>query len=257
MMKILTWNMAGAGFHKLATHAQAWDWLLNNAEFDVALLQEAIPPAGLENSYRSALFQKRFPSSKIKWGNCILSREIAYQEFTPTVDPRWESAVKGPSLIAEPIGDEPWIINIHSNANHIPEFSISEFTEAGGLSCHSKKLWEIEVISHELKTLLSDKSFVLGGDLNSARLLDKIYKRSTNTRLWANLETQGYFDLRHPHSEDEQQTFFRQNTQPYQLDHLFSDAETRAQSTSWKVLPYVVEELQLSDHAPIIVEISY
>jgi exonuclease III len=255
-MRILTWNMAGAGFHKLATHAQAWDWLLNNAEFDVALLQEATPPAGLENSFRSALFQKRFPNSKIKWGNCILSREIAYQEFTPTVDPRWESAVNGPSLIAEPIGNEPWLINIHSNANHIPDFKIDEFKAEGALTCHSKRTWEIEVISHELKALLSDKSFVLGGDLNSSLLLDKIYKRNTNKRLWANLETQGYFDLRLPHSETEQQTFFRKNTQPYQLDHLFSDPATRARSTGWEVLPHVVEELQLSDHAPIVVEIS-
>lgn len=255
-MKILTWNMAGAGFHKLATHAQAWDWLLKNAEFDVALLQEAIPPDGLENSYRSALFQKRFPSSKIKWGNCILSREIAYKEFTPTVDPRWESAVKGPSLIAEPIGDEPWLINIHSNANHIPDFKIDEFKAEGALTCHSKRTWEIEVISHELKALLSDKSFVLGGDLNSSLLLDKIYKRNTNKRLWANLETQGYFDLRLPHSETEQQTFFRKSTHPYQLDHLFSDPETHVRSKSWTVLPRVVEKLQLSDHAPIVVEIS-
>ena len=255
-MKILTWNMAGAGFHKLATHAQAWDWLLNNAEFDIALLQEAIPPADLKDSFRTALFQKRFPSSNIKWGNCILSREIAYQEFTPTVDPRWEYAVNGPSLIAEPIGDGPWLINIHSNANHIPDFKIDEFKVEGGLTCHSRKTWEIEVISHELKTLLSNKSFVLGGDLNSALLLDKIYRRNTNKRLWENLESQGYLDLRHPHSEDEQQTFFRKNTQPYQLDHLFSDAGTRAQSTSWKVLSHVVEELQLSDHAPVLVQIS-
>lgn len=248
--------MAGAGFHRLATHEQAWEWLLEESEFDIALLQEAIPPPEVDDMFTSVMFQQRFPDSKLNWGNCILSRDIEYQEVNPAVNTQWESFVRGPSLIAQPVSDGPWLVNVHSNAKHIPNFEIEDFRTRGGLTCHSKQVWEIEVIAHELQSILSTNEFVLGGDLNSALLLDKIYRRKTNKRLWANLEAQGIHDLRPLHSLEEQQTFFRDNTHPYQLDHLFGSKTMLSKTALWKVLPEIVTEMGLSDHAPIIIEIS-
>lgn len=78
-MRILTWNMAGAGFHTGAPHEAAWEWLLGEAKFDVAMLQESIPPAGLDSFFSSALFRSRFPKQGLAWGNCILAREYNYK----------------------------------------------------------------------------------------------------------------------------------------------------------------------------------
>ena len=43
-MRLISWNMAGAGFHSAATHDDAWRWLTTEADFDVAILQESTPP---------------------------------------------------------------------------------------------------------------------------------------------------------------------------------------------------------------------
>jgi len=254
-MKILSWNMAGAGFHKARTHGQAWDWLLQRADFDVAMLQEAIPPPGIEDVFKSAIFQARYPDRSLAWGNCILSRSQSFEHFVPSIEAPWASSVTGPALVAKPVDSDLWLVNIHSNANPITAFDHTNFESVGGLRCHSQKLWEVEVIAHHLRPLLSDKRFVFGGDLNSALLLDDVYRYSNNKILWDNLRQQGYHDLRHAHSPTEQQTFFRKNTREYQLDHLFSDLDTQLTSTSWRVLTEVASELQLSDHAPVIVEI--
>ena len=72
--------MAGAGFFTGEPHAAAWEWLRHEAEFDVAMLQEAIPPSDLGGSFASVLFQSRFPAQNLGWGNCTLVRD---QEFKP------------------------------------------------------------------------------------------------------------------------------------------------------------------------------
>lgn len=247
--------MAGAGFHTGAPHAAAWEWLRYHAEFDVAMLQEAIPPSDLGGSFASVLFRSRFPAQKLAWGNCTLVRDHEFR-LHPMEHATWAESSMDAALIVDGGNDLPILINVHSNAKPIEGFPHAEFTAAGGLTCHQAKIWEIEVLAHQLQSLLAGRRFILGGDINAGLLLDEVYGYKNNENLWRNLADQGYFDLRLRHSRAEQQTFFRERTNPYQLDHFFGDEVTNQSVKRWSVLTEVARDLKLSDHAPVLIEVD-
>lgn len=256
-MKILTWNMAGAGFHSKLKHAEAKEWLIHEAVFDIALLQEALPITDVGNSFIANIFAKRLhrKGPESGWGNAILSRSVSLHQ-QPILAPRpWTEIVNNCTVVAYSEEINLWIANVHSNAKPIQSAPLIDFKADGGAHCHDTKYWEVEVVAHFLRDQLIDERFVFGGDVNSSLLLDKVYRHSNNARLWKNLEMQGFYDLRLGHFKTEQQTFFRNNTHPYQLDHLFGDETTKKSTSSWEVLTHVARDLQLSDHAPILVEI--
>lgn len=257
-VKILTWNMAGAGFHTATPHSAAWDWLFTEAQFDAALLQEAVPPSGLSERFATVIFRPRVSSGQKRWGNCILVRDHVYVDEVFDNGTSWAKFSVLAMQIARPNDSLPLLVNIHSSDRHIDGFPREGFVNSGGLTCHRSKVWEIEVAAHLACERLMGRRFVLGGDLNAALLLDKVRRHKNNARLWANLENQGFHDLRLRHHEQEQQTFFRshQKTHPYQLDHFFGDAETRARTRSWTVLTEVAQDRHLSDHAPVLIEID-
>lgn len=254
-MRILTWNMAGAGFHTGATHAEAWEWLRNQVEFDVAMLQEAIPPSDLGNSFASVLFQARFPVQRLAWGNCTLARGETFSQH-PMAPAPWARSAMDAALVAVGDDDLPVLVNVHSNAKPIEGFPRTDFVAAGGKACHQTKVWEIEVLAHQLRPLLADRRFILGGDINAGQLLDEVYGYKNNENLWKNMAEQGYVDLRLRHSATERQTFFRERTNPYQLDHFFGDPSTNESVKSWTVLTEVARDLNLSDHAPVVIDVA-
>jgi len=219
------------------------------------MLQEAIPPASLDSSFAISLFRSRFPDQGLAWGNCILAREHDYRLVQPD-HATWAGPSMNAVLIAESVGDLSVLVNVHSNAKPIPDFPREEFINAGGLACHLTKVWEIEVLAHQIRPVLGGKRFVLGGDLNAGLLLDEVYGYKNNENLWNNLAAQGLLDLRTRHSETEQQTFFREKMNPYQLDHFFGDPTTEASVKGWTVLTEVARDLKLSDHAPVVIDLA-
>lgn len=184
-----------------------------------------------------------------------MAREYDYRLVQPD-HAAWAGSSMNAALIAEPVGDLPVLVNVHSNAKPIPDFPREEFIKAGGLACNSTKVWEIEVLAHQLRPVFAGRRFVLGGDLNAGLLLDEVYGYKNNVNLWNNMAIKGYIDLRPRYSETEQQTFFRENTKPYQLDHFFGDSTTEASVKSWAVLTEVARELKLSDHAPVVIDLA-
>ena len=256
-MKILTWNMAGAGFHTATPHSAAWDWLRGEATFDIALLQEAIPPSDLSDQFATVLFRPRVTTGPRVWGNCILARDAHYQEESAEVGPHWADRALPSFQLARSQDNLPWLVNVHSSSEPMSRFPRESFVNDGGLTCHRSRVWEIEVAAHLVRQRVTAGRYLLGGDLNSALLLDKVRKHRNNERLWANLAVQGFFDLRPNHYQHEQQTFFRPNTNPYQLDHFFGDTTTRSATRSWSVLTEIARDRQLSDHAPVAIEVEY
>lgn len=120
-------------------------------------------------------------------------------------------------------------------------------------------LWETDVIPVELRRLFGNETFVWGGDLNSAEDMDDVPNfAGGNRQLRENWREAGSFDLRRGFFEQEQQTFFRPNTKPWQIDHVFADEATRDRVVGWHVdpTPAVEYEPPLSDHAPIVIEID-
>lgn len=77
------------------------------------------------------------------------------------------------------------------------------------------------------------------------------WSRRHVARLFENLASVGFVDLRRTYHKAEQRTYFKDGKGPYQLDHVFSDAVTAGDARGWKVLAGIAADEGLSDHAPI------
>ena len=241
-MKVLSWNMQ----HR----AVGWDWLANESDFDIALLQEANLPSWVREKYPK-VFYRRIPEHH-DWGTAFISKIDAFTEFIPDQDDFWLNEMLGPMVLARPIDESSlWFCSIHSHYQAITKGKLVEHPIPNLLESKKGAAFEIDVLAHILKPILRSNRFVFGGDLNSSLLIDKNQGYSNNRRLFENLKTMGYFDLREGFYEEEQQTYFKKGNGAFQLDHLYSDAETKATVRSWRVLSDVVTTRKLSDHAPI------
>ena len=249
--------MAGAGFHTAKSHDDAWHWLTTEADFDIAMLQESIPPQRVLEEFPVLVHNPKYSHAGKRWGNSIICREDTHVQYVFNDHQPFLQRIGGAVTVAQPINpDGVWLINIHSNATSLPPELFLELKDFNVPHCHPKKIWEIEVATHFMQPILEGKQFVFGGDLNSGYLFDSVNRYDNNKILFENMRQQGYNDLRLAHSDDEQQTYFKKNNGPYQLDHLFGDANTVNRTSHWEVLSHVARDLELSDHAPIIVEIE-
>jgi hypothetical protein len=249
--------MAGAGFHSTASHNDAWRWLTTEVDFNVALLQESTPPQWISEEFPVVIHSPKYPRTGKRWGNVIICREDSYRQFRFNSDYPWLEKISGATTVAQP--NDPggiWLINMHSNASPLPQELFQALHNLRVTHCHPSKIWEVEVATNFLGPILEGKRFVFGGDLNSGYLFDTVYRYDNNKILFENMRHQGFIDLRLAHSDAEQQTYFKKNKGPYQLDHLFGDAKTADSTIHWEVLAHVARDLELSDHAPVIVEIN-
>ena len=98
-MRIVTWNMNVIG--KSRAHGEAWAFLLETLNPDIALLQEVVIPEEVATDY-SCLFAPRSPT--LVWGSAILSR-VGELELD------WEDSSRGARLVRLPqspgSGDSP------------------------------------------------------------------------------------------------------------------------------------------------------
>lgn len=252
-MKVLCWNMAAAFGSNLQRHAEAWAWL-NDQAADVALLQEAVPQEDAVQGWGTVVFRPKYKN----WGCAVLVRAGGYEAWEPSPQEPWLGRIGGAACVAKPVdGHGIWLASVHSDAASFEEIN-KRYPDWYGdlpprnnvLRCSEAAMWEIEVIAAELRPVLDDSHFVLGGDLNSARLFDD-HPGGENERLFANLHAQGYVDTRPRHSAQEVRTYFKEGRRPFQLDHVFADRDTESTIASWRVLEAPAGSLGLSDHAPI------
>ena len=67
-VRVVSWNLGHNTGGYARRHEEAWDYLLEELRPDVALVQEAVPPDGLD---RSVVFVK--PWAKRPWGSAIVT----------------------------------------------------------------------------------------------------------------------------------------------------------------------------------------
>jgi hypothetical protein len=251
-MRLITWNMAGGFAHDRGRHERAWRHL-EALDPEVALCQEAVVPAWAEERWPYVVSARKYqPRSHddIAWGSTILSKDVLTAALPEAGS--WLEALWGPVVVArcEPLG--MWLASIHSNAYPLSPERLTTLPLSSVRRCHEDKVWEVEVIAHELERLFSGDAFIAGGDLNSGLLFDTTYRYDHNARLFDNLAVYGLVDLRVASGiVEEQQTYFKESMGPYQLDHVFADASTSRRVRSWSVLADQVVSQGLSDHAPI------
>jgi len=259
-MRILVWNLKGAFGSSEESHAAAWNYL-RAQPFDVALLQETRDPAGYAD-WCSSIWRPKYANSQIRrilWGTAVVSRSVELIE--PELDDSlpWLRELQGSTAIASVDGDPTWFASVHAHTAPINSRKIEELgSDQIPVSTPDGSIWETDVIPFELHRLFGDQSFVWGGDLNSAVVMDESPRfTGGNGRLRKTWREAGSHDLRLDFFKDEQQTFFAPRRGAYQLDHLFADEATSRRVTAWRVDRTPVElDPPLSDHAPIIAEIG-
>ena len=257
-MKILSWNMGAAYGFRGDKHAAAWEWL-NAQNVDVALLQEVVPRPEFTSAWSSVIWVSKYQN----WGSAVLAKLPGLEQWSPSEHQPWLRRVGGAAAVARPAtGNGRWFVSVHSDSSSF-EHTHKRYPRTYGdlpacdgvVRCSEKEMWEVEPIAHELKTVLAGRQFVFGGDLNSSLLFDKA-QGGENARLFENMRSQGFLDLGLRHGISEQQTYFKPNARPFQLDYLYGDQRTAEAVTSWRVLTEVASEMGLSDHAPVEIVIA-
>lgn len=256
-MRILTWNMKGAFGSSVASHTAAWAYL-RDQPFDVALLQETRNPADFAD-WCSIVWRPKYAkpdSRRILWGSAVISRSADLVEPELAGFP-WLRELQGSTAIACVDGDPAWFASVHAHTAPIARMKLEELGSTQiPVSTPDNTIWETDLIPFELRRLFGDETFIWGGDLNSAVVMDDNSRfTGGNGRLRDIWKEAGSHDLRLRFFEDEQQTFFAPKRKPYQLDHVFADEATTRRVTSWRVDKAPVElDPPLSDHAPIVID---
>jgi endonuclease/exonuclease/phosphatase family metal-dependent hydrolase len=122
--------------------------------------------------------------------------------------------------------------------------------------CPDKNLARnVATLADVLSPLLAGRRFVVGGDFNSARHFDAVYKRRTHGSLTAKLAAVGAHDCHFALHGREVQSYWGRAKEAYQVDHLFVDADTAPSVQRCDVLT-TDDTRRLSDHSPLILDLA-
>ncbi len=237
-MRIVTWNMNVIGKDRARQHDQAWIFLLETVNPDIALLQETTIPPYLPPEYRHPLFTPGLPGKR--WGSAILSR-------IGDLTLKWENNSRGAVLAATSSIPGVGGVTLASLQARVPV--------VGGVIRPLRETFDV------LRTHLGER-FVVGGDFNSARQAHLAWPSYGHGQFWKDIETWGFKELL-PMGGREQQSYWGNwlLDQPPTLgntlqdDHVLLDAETFALVQSCQVWDTKLAR-ELSDHGPIVVDVA-
>ena len=226
-MKILTWNL-GYWQHS-SLHDEAWNYLCNDIKPDIAFLQEVRPPSWIP--HRALLFEEITRG----WGTAIFAPSLLLQKEDFSLYP---GRVAAASIVLE---------------KNLPLFVASIHAPI----INDRVFPHLAKIFAELESHHACNSVVVGGDLNSARLAEKVWPRHGHGPFFEQIDRgDPWVDCCRKFHPTEIQTFFRANcSNPFQDDHIFTscDLENRIRSAS------VINNeptRRVSDHIPLVVEIN-
>jgi len=171
----------------------------------------------------------------------------------------WLKELDGYAAVAQSAEQPTWFASVHAHSRPVPRLILERHPWDHIPLCNpGKNVWQMDLIPHELHRLFAGRTFLWGGDLNSAVSMDDVSGfAGGNRRLREIWHDAGARDLRSRFFTDEQQTFFAPNRRPFQLDHVFGDPVTESRVVSWHVdIGPATVEPTLSDHAPIWIELG-
>ena len=219
------------------THRDAWSFLTDVLQPDIALLQETVIPEEGMPGY-SHTFTRAWDG--MAWGSAVLSR-------VGDMQPRWEADRLGAVLVVD--------------------LSIRGIGPLSVASIHARIIDRRVIPS--LRTTLNElmkhlsSSFIVGGDLNTARAAGKAWPRNGHREFWNEIEATWGFHEPLPAGGHERQSYWREwlrNKPPtignsLQDDHVFLDAETFAYP--WKCRIWDTRQVrEMSDHGPVVLDVE-
>ena len=146
------------------------------------------------------------------------------------------------------------VASIHAPARIVDHPSVTTEDHAHLRRAGLTEAWHNDLAVGALRPLVADRSFMIGGDFNIARLFDRYYAPPSCSDFFERCRAWGWSESMRKHNPEEIRTFLREGTRPYQLDHLFTDGRLHERLQHCEVLP--VPTQPVSDHAWLLAEFA-
>lgn len=226
-MKVVTWNLGY--WQHVSLHDEAWTYLRNEIAPDIALLQEVHPPQMREGEHI------QFVTAYRNWGTAIYTKNSSMEKLeVECFQGRVASA-----LLEVSGGKKLAVVSLHAPII------------GGRVFPYLAELFD------EIEHVLNGMTFIVGGDLNSARLAEKVWPGYGHGPFFERLAGSIFFDCCRKFHETEQQTYFREgSTHPFQDDHLFVSHDLADLLRFCEPLDNKLTR-SYSDHIPLVAEITY
>ena len=225
-MKILAWNLGYWQFRR--HHMDAWAYLRNELKPDIALLQEVCPPP-LEDG-ENLVFEEIHNG----WGTALYGKGVSLDRVFLEEYPGRIAAA-----LVQMSGEQVF----YAASVHAPIIEKRVFPH-------------LDNIFDEIEAVFSKGTFVIGGDLNSARLAEEVWPGHGHGPFFKRIDSGRFFDCCRKFHPEEIQTFFRPNQiHPFQDDHLFVSADLEDRVVACDVIHNKVTR-RVSDHIPLVAELN-
>ncbi len=269
-MRVVTFNLNGAFHNSRATPNQqqrSWHHLAALGA-DLGLVQEAghdHVPAWVPDRWDLLTGEVGTCGKEWGWGSAIIADPALNLRARPDLltDP-WLALLYDYVLVAEidlPDGAPALVASVHTVARTAPDFlDISGRPDAisaddlARITRDGDEPWVLDIAYEALRRNTPER-FIIGGDWNTARLFDTKARTGSiaNTLFFARAARDGWWEC--GADANEQRSFLRPGTRPYQLDHLFCDQATGRTETSSTVTHHDLLD-DNSDHAPLVTDFA-
>jgi endonuclease/exonuclease/phosphatase family metal-dependent hydrolase len=231
-----------------ALHDQAWHYLLGLGP-DLAFLQEAFPPAWARG--QGTLVQ----GAITRWGSVIFSPRFPLERVRPPEDSNLRALgdYLAYGVTTLPDGSDVFVSSVHAVARPASKAQLGSLDSATVARSSVGVPFVNDVVCAGLEKLLAGRRFIIAGDWNTARLWDTVHGGTAGTEFFERAREWGWVECLAERNE-EVQTWFRGTDHPYQLDHVFCAGPLHGQLQAVSVASEAATELELSDHAPLIVD---
>ena len=217
----------------------AWDYLANDLNSDISLIQEIVPP---DSSYTNFNVLYHEIDGKRRWGSAIFSKHPIHKELY--INNGFEGS-RG-TIIAE--------IKISDS------FTITVINIYGQIDSHGYATTTMHHILSELTIILNQKkrNIILGGDFNVSEQFDEKYKGRfpAHKVVFDRLEDFGLINCTKHFFKGHIQTHVNnKSSYPWQNDYLFVSPSIMDRITGCNVLNDK-NILEMSDHLPVIIDLK-
>jgi hypothetical protein len=233
-------------------HDRAWHWIAA-LDPDLALLQECVPPNWARERWTVLNLPFRY------WASAIVAKpEVQAQPIEPDPESllgRFGSYLATATICGE--GAEPLLVaSVHTRAAESPVWVTDGHDRTAMARASVGTPWSNDVAFAAYDQMRAGRPFLIGGDWNTARWIDEDgHPEPMGAEFFDRAAGRGWVDISLDETGREGRTWYGPGgPRPVQLDHLFADTATASSVSGYRIEPYPVEALGLSDHAPIILE---
>lgn len=262
VLRVVSWNLGywtpGAGYKTIVNRTRQWEWLAS-LDPDLVLVQEC-RPEDVVSKLPAEASDRYVVIGEIPRGWTACSAVVARRDLDPrpvACEGKLRAILSGYLALAAvtlPDGMTALAASVHTPARQV-EAGLLDAGEFYHL-CRPElgEVWHNDVAVGVLDPLAAQfGAFIVGGDWNTCRAFDRYpeFGEPSCEAWFADRAEAGWCEALRKFSAEEQRTYLKPGTRPFELDHVFTDRTTHESLSLCRV-----ETLPegLSDHAPIIAE---